>query len=119
MRASPPPLANMAEKVKFHNVLKDPESHSDVNLEKLAGAMPHIAPVILKRRGGFSGTSKRPPLWYLGPETATGSRNHSGALTQVAVQKRGAQMPRDGLRGPLVALLSLLSATFPAQNRVF
>ena len=24
--------------------------------------MLHIAPAILKRRGGFSGTSKRPPL---------------------------------------------------------
>ena len=35
--------------------------------------MPHIALAILKRRGGFSGTSKRPPLWVLGPETATGT----------------------------------------------
>ena len=55
--------------------------------------MPHIAPAILKRRGGFSGTSKRPPLWVLGPETAIGTsaplwvpivisgpRTHSGAL---------------------------------------
>ena len=39
----------------------------------LHAAMPHIAPVILKRRGGFSGTSKRPPLWVLGPETAMGT----------------------------------------------
>ena len=50
--------------------------------------MPHIAPVILKRRPGFLGTPKRPPLWYLGPEIAmrdspiviSGSRYHSGAL---------------------------------------
>ena len=39
-------------------------------------AMPHIAPVILKRRGGFSGTSKRPPLCALGPETAMGTHCH-------------------------------------------
>ena len=32
----------------------------------LAAAMPHIAPVILKRRPGFLGTPKRPPLWALG-----------------------------------------------------
>jgi hypothetical protein len=49
--------------------------------------MPRIAPAILKPRW-FSGTSKRPPLWVLGPETATGTvpivisgpRTHSGAL---------------------------------------
>ena len=29
-------------------------------------AMPHIAPVILKRRPGFLGTPKRPPPWALG-----------------------------------------------------
>ena len=34
--------------------------------------MPHIAPAILKRRGGFSCTSKRPPLWVLGPEMTMG-----------------------------------------------
>ena len=34
--------------------------------------MPHIAPVILKRHPGFLGTPERPPLWYLGPETAMG-----------------------------------------------
>jgi hypothetical protein len=28
--------------------------------------MPHIAPVILKRRPGFLGTPKRPPPWALG-----------------------------------------------------
>ena len=41
-----------------------------------AAAMPRNAPAILKRRPGFSGTPKRPPLWYLGPETATGTHSH-------------------------------------------
>ena len=35
-------------------------------------AMPRIAPAILERRGGFSGTSKRPPLRVLGAEIAMG-----------------------------------------------
>ena len=35
-------------------------------------AMPHFSPVILKRRGGFSGTSKRPPLCALDPEMTMG-----------------------------------------------
>ena len=35
--------------------------------------MPLIDPAILKRRGGFSGTSKRPSLCALGPETAIGA----------------------------------------------
>ena len=50
--------------------------------------MPHIAPVILKRRPGFLGTPKRPPLWALGTgigreaaaDPISGSRAHSGAL---------------------------------------
>ena len=37
-----------------------------------AAAMPHFSPVILKRRGGFSGTSKRPPLCALDPEMTMG-----------------------------------------------
>ena len=61
--------------------------------------MPHIAPVILKRRGGFSGTSKRPPLWVLGPETAmggppiviSGPRTHSGALALWAEKRLACQ----------------------------
>ena len=56
--------------------------------ERQPAAMPHIAPAILKRRGGFSGTSKRPPLCALDPEMTmggppiviSGSRAHSGAL---------------------------------------
>eukprot|EP01046_Picozoa_sp_COSAG06_P002754 COSAG06_NODE_100_length_24132_cov_93.237507_15_plen_182_part_00 len=44
----------------------------------LHAAMPHIAPAILKRRGGFSGTPKRPPLWNLG----TGIGRDTSAIAQ-------------------------------------
>ena len=59
-----------------------------------------IALAILKRRGGFSGTSKRPPLRALGLETAivisapiaiSGSRAHSGALALWAEKRLACQ----------------------------
>ena len=47
--------------------------------------MPHIAPVILKRRPGFLGTPKRPPLWALGTGIGRGAERRTIELYSVSV----------------------------------
>jgi hypothetical protein len=73
--------------VQAHRHFCDHPPHRTV-CAALRAVMPHIAPVILKRRPGFLGTPKRPPPWALGagigrgaaPDPISGSRAHSGAL---------------------------------------
>ena len=75
-----------------------------------AAAMPHIAPVILKRRPGFLGTPKRPPLCALG--TGIG---RAAVGTRFAVSSSCLQPHRRHSSG-LILLVSWQNSVCPSER---